>query len=152
MGDSYQEIQPPVAITPPTGHYASMVWIAGTASGISIPVTLTPSAGLNAVTLTIVPLGAGATYNLVTFDFNNSVLGFLNAMAFSDQPSASGGFMIQQSIDGINWDLNSAVTSVLANTGVGIKAAITVRFARVSYTNGATPQGTFRLGARATMA
>src|SRR5574337_1109231 len=133
MGASYQEVTAPVALSPLTGHFALMVWLTGTASGVSIPVTLTPGTGLNASTLSTTPLAANAAFNSTTFDFNNSALGFLNAIAFSDQPSATDGFLIQQSIDNINWDLNSAITTVPASTGTGIKAAIVARYARVRY-------------------
>ena len=153
MGEQdYQEITPEPAPATSTGHFARYSWIAGITSTVSIPVTVIPPTGMNAITLSTTPLGCGAVFNSATFDFNNTLLGFLNAMAFSDQASAANGFMIQQSADGINWDLDSAVASVPANTGVGIKAAITVRYARVSYSNGGIAQSVFRLGARATIA
>lgn len=148
---NYQEITLPTA-GPATGNFALIVYPVG-AGGGAINVNITPPSGLNATTLTTTPLLANQTYTSTPiFDFDNSVLGFLNAMAFSDQPSATNGFMIQQSADGVNWDLNSAVASVLANTGLGIKTAITARYARISYTNGANAQGIFRLVARAAMA
>lgn len=152
MGADYQEIAAPASVSPPTGHFALMTWIAGSVFGSTFPVIIVPPTGLGAVTLSTTPLGCGSSFTSPAFDFGNTVLGFLNAMAFSDQASAANGFSIQQSIDGINWDVDSSAVSVLANAGVAIKAAIAGRYARVSYVNGGVPQGVFRLGARATIA
>lgn len=151
MGADYQEITMPVA-GPTTGHFALIVYPIGAGGGGAINVNIIQQSGFEATTLTIVPLGAGVTYNSSSFDFNNSMLGFTLAMAFSNQASAVNGFMVQQSIDNVNWDLNSAVASVLASTGLGIKAAQTVRYARIQYTNGGVAQATFRLGARFSIA
>jgi hypothetical protein len=102
----------------------------------------------NAETFTTTPLDANATYYGPARDFSSSRLGFMSALAFSDQPSATNGFYIQQSIDGTNWDLVSGATSVSANTGAAIKVAVVARYARVVYVNGDTAQTVFRLGGR----
>lgn len=97
---------------------------------------------------TTTPLGAGAVYNGQTKDFFLTRLGFMGCLAFADQPSATDGFMIQQSVNGANWDLDTAKTSVAANVGAGIKAGVVTRYVRVRYVNGPTAQTVFRLGGR----
>jgi len=108
-------------------------------------------APIAATTLSTIPLPANATFTSFTMDFSSSRAGYLCALAFSDQVGDS--FRIEQSIDGINWDLKSAeVTTPPPGEGIGIKAAIVARFVRVVYTNGPTAQTVFRLGVRATIA
>jgi hypothetical protein len=102
----------------------------------------------NAETYTTTPLAANATYTGSSRDHVSSRLGFMGCLAYSNVASATDGFSIQQGLDGANWDLNTAVTSVPAATGTGIKAAVVARYARVRYVNGGTAQTTFRLGGR----
>jgi len=97
---------------------------------------------------TTTPLSANATYTSSSFDVIHSRLGFMGVLAFADQPSATDGFMVEQSIDNANWDLQSGKTTVSANVGSGIKAAMVARYVRVKYINGATAQTVFRLGGR----
>jgi len=101
-----------------------------------------------AITFTTTPLGANATYTSSGYDNLTGRLGFIGALAFADQPSATDGFMVEQSIDNTNWDLQSGKTTVSANVGKGIKAAMVARYVRVKYINGATAQTVFRLGGR----
>jgi len=102
----------------------------------------------DSVTFTTTPLGANATYTSGSYDVQISRLGFIGALAFADQPSATDGFMVEQSIDNTNWDLQSGKTTVSANVGKGIKVAMVARWVRVKYINGATAQTVFRLGGR----
>jgi len=103
----------------------------------------------NAETYTTTPLAAGATYFGSAQDFLASRLGFMGCVAYADQPSATNGFCIEQSIDGTNWDLTGiAATTVSAGVGAGIKGAVVTRYTRVKYVNGATAQTVFRLGGR----
>jgi len=102
----------------------------------------------HSMTFTTTPLGANATYTSGSFDNLDSRLGFIGALAFADQPSASLGFMVEQSIDGTNWDLQSGKRDVSANVGAGIKVGMVARYVRVKYINGATAQTVFRLGGR----
>jgi len=104
----------------------------------------------HAETFTTTPLGAGATYVSPTKDFLRSRLAYFCAMAYSDAPSATGGFAIEQSADGVNWDLVSA-TDAPAGAGKGLRVAIVARYARVRYVNGPSPQTVFRLGGRYTV-
>lgn len=63
---------------------------------------------------------------------------------FSDQTSATDGLSMQQSSNGTNWDITDVYT-IAASTGKTFSVQPAARFFRVVYTNGATPQGTFRL-------
>jgi len=102
----------------------------------------------NSVTFTTTPLGANATYASSSYNNYYGRLGFIGALAFADQPSATDGFMVEQSINNVNWDLQSGKTTVSANVGKGIKVAMLARFVRVKYINGGTAQTVFRLGGR----
>jgi len=99
-------------------------------------------------TFTTTPLGANAVYTGPAKDFGSARLGFMGCLAFADQASATNGFAIEESIDGSNWDLVMASTTVSANVGAYLKVAVVARYARVKYTNGATAQTVFRLGGR----
>jgi len=148
MSENYHEVIQPAGIAVPTGIFASLVYpVGGGANGEAL-VSLINQYDFRSQTLTTVPLGAGATYNSAVFDFIYLSLGFTLSMAFADQASAANGFIIQQSIDNANWDYNSITASVIANTGLGIKASQYVRYARIQYTNGAIAQGVFRLGVK----
>jgi len=103
---------------------------------------------MHAITFTTTPLGANATYTSSGYDNNLGRLGFIGVLAFADQASATDGFMVEQSIDNINWDLQSGKTTVSANVGKGIKVAMLARYVRVKYINGGTAQTVFRLGGR----
>lgn len=63
---------------------------------------------------------------------------------FSDQASATDGLSIQQSSNGTNWDITDTYT-ISASTGKTFSVQPAARFFRIVYTNGSTPQGTFRL-------
>jgi len=102
----------------------------------------------DSVTFTTTPLGANATYTSGSYDNRIARLGFIGALAFADQASATDGFMVEQSIDNTNWDLQSGKTTVSANVGKGIKVAMVARYVRVKYINGGTAQTVFRLGGR----
>jgi len=102
----------------------------------------------NAVIDTVTPLGANATFNGVARDFGHSRLGYMGCIAFADEDSASNGFKIQQSIDAVNWDLNTGATSVSADVAISIRQAVVGRYCRVVYTNGTVIQGAFRIGSR----
>ncbi len=94
------------------------------------------------------PLGIGATFFGSIKDFNLSRLGFMGAIAISDVASAALGFVIQQSINGTNWDFDGDGVTTVGGTGSRIKAVIAARYARVAYRNGAVAQTAFRIGTR----
>lgn len=58
--------------------------------------------------------------------------------------SHAGSVAIEQSGDGTNWDLVASV-AVPATTGTTLTAVLSLRDVRITYTNGGTPQTTFRL-------
>jgi hypothetical protein len=62
----------------------------------------------------------------------------------SDQASAANGLSIQQSQDGVNWDLQDNF-SVAANTEFQTTVDLVMQFYKVIYTNGTTIQTAFRL-------
>lgn len=66
----------------------------------------------------------------------------VQGVAFSDQ---SGTLVIEQSLNGVNWDFASSI-SVTGGTGKDFSVALFAPFWRVKYTNGATPQNSFRVG------
>jgi hypothetical protein len=69
---------------------------------------------------------------------------YLVGLVFSDQ---GGTLLIEQGIDGQNWDFDTTVT-VVGGTGKEFKQDIYAPYIRLTYTNGATPQTVFRLAAR----
>jgi len=88
------------------------------------------------------PLGASATFTGTA----ESTLGFshITVQVFSDQPSATDGLKVEWSTDGTNFD-DDDVFNVPANNGKVFTFGPQSQFFRVRYTNGATPQGAFRL-------
>lgn len=66
---------------------------------------------------------------------------------FTDQASATDGLQIQQSVDGQNWDFADkyTVASQSAGNGKTYGAQVYASWARIVYTNGSTPQGSFRM-------
>jgi hypothetical protein len=63
---------------------------------------------------------------------------------FSDQ---SGTMLVQQTFDGSNWDISQSFT-VVGGTAQSFNVSVIAPVSQIVYTNGATPQGTFRLFAR----
>lgn len=66
----------------------------------------------------------------------------ITGLVFSDQ---SGSLVIQQSTDGSNVDFAHSAISVTGGTGEEIDFKIYGEWFRAVYTNGATPQGSFRM-------
>lgn len=74
------------------------------------------------------------------------VTGFrnVNVSVFADQDSATDGLKIQFSSDNSNWDFEEDFT-VSASTGETHTVPVMAQYMRVTYTNGGTGQGAFRL-------
>lgn len=91
---------------------------------------------------TSTPLAGGGAF-IGTFE---STLPFVEGgvMVISDQPSATDGLRIEQSIDGIQF-ADVDVYTIAANNGKQYTFALNSRFFRVTYTNGPTPQTRFEL-------
>lgn len=94
---------------------------------------------------TSTPLAAGATYTGTFVD----VRGYANLTitVISSHVSATDGFMVQYSSDGVNVDDNDIYT-VPANNGQQISFPLPNQFYRVLYNNSGTLQTTFRLQAK----
>jgi hypothetical protein len=89
-----------------------------------------------------VALGGGAVFTGTSEDVSS--YGAILVAVFSDQASATGGLSFQFSSDGTNWDHTRAVT-IAASAGMLFSLSPNAKFFRIVYTNGATPQGSFRL-------
>lgn len=87
-------------------------------------------------------LAGDATYTGTGTD----VLAYRNVVVsvFADQASATSGLAIQFSSDNSNWDFTESFT-VSASTGETHMVPVRAQYFRVTYTNGSTPQGAFRL-------
>ena len=96
----------------------------------------------------ITPLGANGVYESPAFDALN--YSRITLLAFSDQASAADGVQVQQSIDGEDdhWDYSTDYT-LAAGAPIAATIELVARYVRARYTNGATPQDTFRLAALA---
>lgn len=88
------------------------------------------------------PLGANGVYTspVINTDRADNIVGIV----FSN---VAGTLAIQQSADGVNWDLSEDV-AVAGGAGVGFSKPIYGSQIRLRYTNGAGAQGSFRLHAR----
>ena len=85
---------------------------------------------------------ASATFTGVA----EEVAGYATAsvFVFTDQASATDGLKLQHSTNGTNWDDTDSYT-ISASTGKQFSVPIHTRYFRVTYTNGGTNQGVFRL-------
>ena len=88
------------------------------------------------------PLGISGVFTGAAVNISQFGVIFVNV--FSDVASATDGLMIQQSVDGINWDHDDVYT-VPAGTGKNYSINPYANFFRIVYTNGAVEQATFRL-------
>jgi hypothetical protein len=88
------------------------------------------------------PLGANATFTGAATDLLN--FKSVTVAIFSDQPSAIGGVKLEWSQNGADWDLINS-TNLFASVAITTQDTVRARFFRIVYTNGATPQGVFRL-------
>lgn len=61
----------------------------------------------------------------------------------------NGTLDIEQSIDGINWDIKETL-SITGGTAQSFDVKVCGEFMQLTYTNGSTPQTEFRLAAYAT--
>lgn len=115
----------------------------GDALKVSATVTSTPPEGLaDAGNSSATPLGANATFTGTAIDIKDYAA--INVAAFSDVSSATDGLRMEFSPDGTNWDHVHAFP-VTGNVGVSFAQAAELRYFRIVYINGATPQSFFRL-------
>jgi len=90
------------------------------------------------------------TSDIIYVAGNSRIIG----MIFSDQSSAAGGLVIEQAQNSADFASGYVTRSTQSYTGNAVTSntfAITIvaPFARIKYTNGATPQGIFRFTASA---
>lgn len=91
---------------------------------------------------TTTPLGGGATFTGTadeTTSYNS-----VTVLTYSDVASAADGLKVQWSSDGTNWDITDSFT-IEAATGEDYHFGVMARYMRVTYTNGGSAQGSFRL-------
>jgi hypothetical protein len=87
-------------------------------------------------------LGAGASFAGVAEEVTDYAMVYVTV--FASHASATNGLAIEQSSDGVAWDFVDSFT-ILAATTKSFSVQAALRFLRVRYTNGATPQTAFRL-------
>lgn len=88
------------------------------------------------------PLAAGAVFTGSATDMLN--YSTVRVAVYSDAPSATGGWQVQFSEDGTNWDF-ARQTTYLAGIGGYVVFNRIARYMRVVYTNGPADQAIFRL-------
>lgn len=91
---------------------------------------------------TVTPLAGGATFTGSAFEILN--YGIIFVSVYSDVASATDGLVIEQSIDGANWDHSDEYT-IQAGRAKNFAVNPHAEYLRVSYTNGGTAQTVFRL-------
>jgi hypothetical protein len=113
----------------------------GTASHLILDAKRFLVAGAELATLdsTTAVLGGGGTYTTLVAQ-DSMPYAALCAVVFANQ---AGNAFIDQSADGVNWDINDTV-AVVASVGNRIRAARVAPFCRLRYVNGGVAQGSFR--------
>ena len=96
---------------------------------------------LDTANSTTTPLGANATFTGTAVDISQYAA--ISIGIATDVASATSGFRMEFSPDGTNWD--HIHTYDVAAPGISYTQAAELRFFRIVYTNGATPQTLFRL-------
>lgn len=106
------------------------------------PVKIRNSGVISTANSTAVNLAGGAAFTGTSED----VSGYSNisVTVFSSHVSATDGLSLQQSSDGVNWDLIDAYT-IPAATGKTFNFGVAARFYRLVYTNGATLTTSLRI-------
>lgn len=97
---------------------------------------------VSAANSTNVVLAANAVFTGVQVDVTQ--FGSISVSGVASAASAANGVSIQQSTDGVNWDFVDVYTSAAA-TAFKFQSPRQGIWARVVYTNGATPLTSFRL-------
>lgn len=125
------------------GSDGTVIGNVGDALKISGTFTATTNEGIvDSGNSSTVALGANATFTGSSIEIKNYAA--INVAAFSDVSSATDGLKMQFSPDGTNWD-HEHTFSVTGNIGVSYAQAAELRYFRIVYVNGATPQSLFRL-------
>lgn len=89
-----------------------------------------------------IPLGANASFNGTYQELTK--YSNLSINVISDVDSALDGFVVHWSIDGVT-DTDVDTFTITANHGKQYTFGVTTKYFKVTYLNGATPQGNFEL-------
>lgn len=136
----------PLRLTPQRALHTNLRNQAGTEVGTSsnrLYVDSAPAANtVSAANSTATPLGSGGVFTGTYTD----TLGYADVVVVvkTDQASASGGFEIDWSSDGVNLD-DSDTYTLGAGIGSQYSFGAMSQYFRVKYTNGAIAQSAFRL-------
>lgn len=131
--------QLPTSLGQKTGTGSLSVILASDQPALTI--TASNTGTVNAVNSTTTNLTAGGTFIGSTVDI--SAYGSVSVSVFTSHASATDGFVVQQSIDGTNWDFTDSYTVSAGQTKINVPRQ--AQYFRMSYTNGATATTTFRL-------
>ncbi|MGW8300422.1 MAG: hypothetical protein ACWGNO_00055 [Desulfobacterales bacterium] len=88
------------------------------------------------------PLGISATFTGTITDITDYGIGYCTV--YSDQDSAEDGLVIEQSIDGTNFDTDD-VFKIMGGIGKNFAINTHANYLRIRYTNGTVAQTAFRL-------
>jgi len=126
------------------GNQITQVYNAGSAVSPTNPLAVDIPAVISTNNATSTPLGNGGVFD-GTFDLTNG-FGIIYVSVFADQDSATDGFALIQSIDGIT-DHFCDCYSITAASPYGQTFSVNphARYFRVKYTNGVTPQTSFAI-------
>lgn len=105
--------------------------------------TLLVSTGFDVIVSTDTALGAGAVFQSAAVDI--SAYNDLTLTMFATPDGATGKYQFEFSVDGVNWDVQVPVPINNATVFIPFPLRSVARFFRITYTNGATPQASFRL-------
>lgn len=99
--------------------------------------------GVSTLNSTTTPLLANGVF-LGSFE---DILGYTNIALtlFSSHDSATDGFVLEYSTDGVNIDAIDSYSIFGGSVGTQFSIGVTARYFRIRYTNGAIAQSTFRL-------
>jgi hypothetical protein len=107
------------------------------------PVPAAADAVLDPNNSSTTPLAGNATFTGAATDLTHYTS--FSFMMYADQNSGGSGFQVQFSEDAVNWDLVHTVAFTAGGEPIYGAWNRLARYFRIVYTNGATPQGAFRL-------
>jgi hypothetical protein len=104
--------------------------------------TLVPVISAIGANSTNTPLGIGGVFTGTAEDITR--FAEVRVSVFADQVSATDGFKMEQSTDGVNWDVSDSYT-IPASTTKSFGVGCVSNYFRMLYTNGGVAQGAFRM-------
>lgn len=115
------------------------------AAQVAIPVRTAGDGFMSTLNSSTAVLGAGATFTGSSEDVTQ--YSTISIFVIASHASATDGLVIEQSVNGTNWD-NSDTYTISANSGKTISVAAISNFFRIRYINGGTLQTSFRLSVK----